>query len=71
VLDDNNDKDIVDAVIKLSKVFKLSVQAEGIETQKHHELLARMGCDSAQGYFYNKPQPVSEFVTLLQKGFDG
>jgi diguanylate cyclase (GGDEF)-like protein/PAS domain S-box-containing protein len=67
-LEDNNDKDIVEAVIKLSKVFKLQVQAEGVESLAHHELLQKMGCDTAQGYFYNKPLPLDAFLELIEKG---
>jgi len=67
-LEDNNDKDIVEAVIKLSKVFKLKVQAEGVESLEHHELLQKMGCDTAQGYYYNKPLPLHAFLELVKKG---
>ncbi|MGM0623642.1 MAG: putative bifunctional diguanylate cyclase/phosphodiesterase [Campylobacterota bacterium] len=68
-LADNNDKDIVDAIIKLSKIFKLTVQAEGVESKQHHTLLQKMECDLAQGYYYNKPLPLDAFIALLKEGY--
>ena len=40
--------------------------AEGIETKEQNQFLASPGCTFAQGYFYNKPMPVSEISKLLR-----
>lgn len=64
-LDDNNDKAIVEAIINLAKIFNLKVQAEGVETKEHHELIKTLDCDFAQGYFYNKPMPLSNFLDFI------
>ena len=64
-LEDNNDKAIVEAIIKLANVFNLKVQAEGIETKEHEKLLLKLNCDFAQGYFYNKPIPLNSFLDDL------
>lgn len=66
-LDDNSDKAIVEAIINLAKIFNLKVQAEGVETNKHHELLQTLDCDLAQGYFYNKPMPLDKFLNFISK----
>lgn len=50
LLHDNDDLAIVEAIIELSKVFGLSVIAEGVETPEHAELLLSHGCELAQGY---------------------
>ena len=46
---------IVYAVIDLSHRLGLKVVAEGVETADALRLLAKAGCDSAQGYFISKP----------------
>ncbi len=46
---------IVYAVIDLSHRLGLKVVAEGVETVDALRLLAKAGCDAAQGYFISKP----------------
>jgi EAL domain-containing protein (putative c-di-GMP-specific phosphodiesterase class I) len=58
VMDCVNSKDnaaIVYAVIDLSHRLGLKVVAEGVETADALRLLAKAGCDAAQGYFISKP----------------
>ena len=33
------------------------------------DFLEAMGCDIAQGYYYGKPMPISEFEELLVKNY--
>ena len=56
---------IVAAVTNLAHVLGLSVNAEGVETQSQRDEVDRMGCDSAQGYFYARPMPTSAIEELL------
>ncbi len=58
VIDCTSSKDnaaIVFAVIDLSHRLGLKVVAEGVETADALRLLAKAGCDAAQGYFISKP----------------
>ena len=64
-LEDNSDKAIVEAIINLARTFKLKVQAEGVETQEHEKVLLKLNCDLAQGYYYNKPISLTEFLNYL------
>ncbi|MBV5278654.1 MAG: EAL domain-containing protein, partial [Campylobacteraceae bacterium] len=66
-LDDDSDKAIVEAIIKLSTTFGMKVQGEGVETKEHLALLKTMRCDLAQGYYYNMAMPLNEFLTFTQK----
>ncbi len=63
---DMNDRAIVEAIITLAKTFQLKVQAEGVETDEHYALLQAFECDNAQGYTFNKPMPLGEFLLFVQ-----
>ena len=68
VIDMHNDAGnaaIVRSVIDMAHHMGLKVVAEGIETQEAVELLARLGCDLAQGYFISRPLPGDQFETWL------
>ena len=47
----------------MAKRLKLRSVAEGVETEQDWQVVARLGCDVAQGYFIGKPMPASELVT--------
>lgn len=48
---------IVESTLDMARKLGLEVTAEGIETVEQWEMLARMGCDLAQGYLIAKPMP--------------
>ncbi len=52
---------LIDSIVKMAHNLKMYVVAEGIETEEQVELLQSMNCDAVQGYFYDKPMPVSKF----------
>jgi len=60
VLTDADDAAIVGSTIGLSRQLGLSVIAEGIENRATADLLASMGCEEGQGYFFGRPQPASD-----------
>jgi diguanylate cyclase (GGDEF)-like protein/PAS domain S-box-containing protein len=59
LLADSDDAAIVSSTIGLSRQLGLSVIAEGIETRAAADLLASMGCEEGQGYFFGRPMPVA------------
>jgi diguanylate cyclase (GGDEF)-like protein/PAS domain S-box-containing protein len=59
---------IVTAVISMAKSLRLRVVAEGVETAEELAFLQARQCDEAQGYYFSKPVPPSEFATLLRNG---
>jgi diguanylate cyclase (GGDEF)-like protein/PAS domain S-box-containing protein len=58
---DSDDAAIVGSTVSLSRQLGLSVIAEGIENSATADLLARMGCEEGQGYFFGKPMPADDF----------
>ncbi|HEV8175414.1 MAG TPA: bifunctional diguanylate cyclase/phosphodiesterase [Actinoplanes sp.] len=54
---DTGDLAIVRAVISLSREFRLTVVAEGVESELTLDLLEEMGCEIGQGYLFSRPLP--------------
>ncbi|MBN3863532.1 EAL domain-containing protein [Pseudomonas frederiksbergensis] len=60
ILIDRDDLALTTAVIGLARAFGRQVIAEGLESLEHGELLLRLGCEVAQGYFIARPMPSNE-----------
>jgi EAL domain-containing protein (putative c-di-GMP-specific phosphodiesterase class I)/GGDEF domain-containing protein len=52
---------ITKAIVDLAKAMHLEILAEGVENVGQLESLANLGCDFAQGYYFDKPLPAMEF----------
>ncbi|WP_020682780.1 bifunctional diguanylate cyclase/phosphodiesterase [Marinobacterium rhizophilum] len=53
--EDEEDRQIIQAVIAMSAQLDLEVIAEGVETLAQRDLLYAFGCRRVQGYLYGKP----------------
>lgn len=70
VMDLHQNKDstaIVEAIISLANTLKLSVTAEGIETEEQAAFLTALYCNEGQGYYFGRPMNVKQFEGLLCK----
>jgi EAL domain-containing protein (putative c-di-GMP-specific phosphodiesterase class I) len=45
----------------------LECVAEGVEDAQTAELLAKMGVEILQGYYFAKPMPIDEYLLWLEK----
>jgi diguanylate cyclase (GGDEF)-like protein/PAS domain S-box-containing protein len=62
ILDDKEDRALVNAVIGLASAFNRKVIAEGVETWQHAELLLELGCELGQGYGIARPMPAAQVI---------
>ncbi len=65
--ENESDTIIVQATIGLAHNLGLTVTAEGVENEGALEMLNKMGCDIAQGYFFSKPIPKAELLNWIAK----
>jgi diguanylate cyclase (GGDEF)-like protein len=56
---------IVQAVLTLCRVLRLSVVAEGVETEQQLGILRDLGCPSVQGYYSGRPMSAAQVRDLL------
>lgn len=64
---ENNDKgvSIITAVLDMARQLDIPAIAEGIETDEQLKLLEILGCEYAQGYYYYRPMPISDYEKLV------
>jgi len=60
------DSAIAHAVVSLGQGLGMHVTAEGVETRAQFELLASMGCDSFQGFYFDRPLEADVLSAKLQ-----
>ncbi len=56
---------IVAGITAMAKGLKLSVVAEGVETQEQLSYLRDLGCDAYQGFLYSRPVTAEKATALL------
>jgi diguanylate cyclase (GGDEF)-like protein len=57
---------LAQTVINIGNVLKLSVIAEGVETQAQRDFLHSHGCFMYQGYLYSPPLPPKDFARWVE-----
>ena len=62
---DSDYKAIVTAIIAMAHSLKLTVVAEGVETEDQLELLRSAECDGVQGFIFSEPLPPERFREMI------
>jgi diguanylate cyclase len=65
------DASIVQAIISLAHSLHLKVIAEGVETAEQLALLAGLGCDQYQGFYFSPALEPSQFLTFIRQSSTG
>ncbi len=66
-----NDFAIVEAVVALGHALRMTVVAEGVETQEQLDVVRAIGCDLVQGFLYSPAVSGDEATRMLREGFTG
>ncbi|MDQ7060433.1 MAG: EAL domain-containing protein [Sulfurimonas sp.] len=65
MLEDKDDRTIVQAIILMGHTLGYTIVAEGAETKAEVELLKTFDCDIVQGYYYAKPLAEKELLKYI------
>ncbi len=57
---------ILESIVNMTKTIAVPIIVEGVETKEQLDFLEGLGCRYVQGYYFNKPMPVSEFTKLIE-----
>jgi EAL domain-containing protein (putative c-di-GMP-specific phosphodiesterase class I) len=61
------DASIVQAIISLAHSLHLKVIAEGVETPEQLALLAELGCDQYQGFYFSPALEPAQFLAFIKQ----
>jgi diguanylate cyclase (GGDEF)-like protein/PAS domain S-box-containing protein len=65
-----DDADVVSAIIALAHSLKLRVVAEGVENEEQLRILRELGCEEFQGYIYGRAMPAEDMTRLFMSQRD-
>ncbi len=65
--DDKRGNVILHSIVDMAKRLGLEVIVEGVETIEQAEFLLSIGCRNAQGFYFYRPMPVSEYERCLEE----
>jgi predicted signal transduction protein with EAL and GGDEF domain len=60
LLSDEEDRRVVQAIVRVARQFKIETIAEGVEDRATLDELRRIGVDFAQGYVIGRPAPLPQ-----------
>ncbi|WP_343055080.1 EAL domain-containing protein [Azospirillum oleiclasticum] len=58
-------RSMVASIVRIARDLKLSVVAEGVEEEEQWDPLARLGCDTIQGWLVSRPLPPERIAPFL------
>jgi diguanylate cyclase (GGDEF)-like protein/PAS domain S-box-containing protein len=60
-------RELVAAIVRISKAFNILTTVEGVESAEQATILTDLGCDILQGFFYAKPLTEDEALEFARK----
>ncbi|MFX8106605.1 EAL domain-containing protein, partial [Acinetobacter baumannii] len=55
-----------ESIVRLGKAFGFVIVAEGVEEQRHVDILESVGCDYLQGFLFSRPIDEVAILKLLR-----
>lgn len=66
LIEDRNDRVLVETIITMGKLLDMKLVAEGVELTEQLEILKTFGCDYYQGYLSSQAVRQADFEVILQ-----
>jgi diguanylate cyclase (GGDEF)-like protein/PAS domain S-box-containing protein len=66
IIDDRNDRVLVETIITMGLLLDMELVAEGVEEVEQLAILKSFGCNYYQGYLSSQAVPLAEFEVILQ-----
>ncbi|WP_028239827.1 EAL domain-containing protein [Stutzerimonas azotifigens] len=66
IISDHHDAAITQGIISMAHHLRLTVIAEGVETEPQLAFLKKSHCDEFQGYYFARPMPYAELESFLR-----
>ena len=64
---DSREQTVIANIVNLAHDLGMRILCEGVETRQQANILIRLDCIYAQGFYYSKPVPLEEFEEMLLK----
>ena len=65
VVDDDQGRGFVNAIMQLATTLHLETTAEGVELPEQRDALVELGCTHLQGFLYSQPLPADQTFALM------
>lgn len=59
--------EIMSGLVDIFNKINLEVICEGVETEEEEKTIQKCGCDYVQGYFHDRPLPITEFESKYMR----
>ena len=66
-IEDDSNKELIKMIIKIAKIFNLTVVVEGVEDKEQFDFVVENGAHQFQGIYFNAPLDSAKFKALLSK----
>lgn len=67
IIEDDDDRKIVETIVNIAHGFNCKVVAEGVETPEQLKILRDFGCDIIQGYLFSRPVKPEELKGIYEE----
>lgn len=57
---------ILESIVSIARLLNIKLIAEGVENERHLEILQAVGCMYVQGYYFYRPMPSNEFYEKIE-----